>query len=201
MESFESSSSSSAIIEEIFRAFNRYLNPLKSIPLCIFESQPTFHNRSSLSLSISSISTKNFPLLFFASSVWCSPDGKHRYRTSVSSLQTEGKPIAEIKFKTRKNCRATLISTSSRSSFWSSWEAAIFFRDRRLKTFDLLSRTSKANSINGRQIEPYWITPVHRVVFVIVIPNWTYIYIYTVFNARVRIPSIGNNDSDDRFIR
>ena len=167
MESFESSSSSSAIIEEIFRAFNRYLN----------RNQHFIIVALSLSLSLSSISTKNFPLLFFASSVWCSPDGKHRYRTSVSSLQTEGKPIAEIKFKTRKNCRATLISTSSRSSFWSSWEAAIFFRDRRLKTFDLLSRPSKANSINGRQIEPYWITPVHRVVFVIVIPNWTYIYI------------------------
>lgn len=117
---------------------------------------------------------------------------KHRCRTSVSvSRQTEGKPIAEIKFKTRKNCRATLISGGCSPSFW---EATIF-----LPFKSLLSGPSKANSINGRQIEPYWITPVRRVVFVIAIPNWMCVYIYSMLalvyhRSVIKIPMIGSSD-------
>lgn len=119
-----------------------------------------------------------------------------KHRTSVSR-QTEGKPMAEIKFKTRKNCRATLISGGGGlfSLPFDPWEAAIFLPFKRL-----LSGPSKANSINGRQIEPYWITPVRRVVFVIAIPNVDVcIYIYSMLafvyhRSVIKIPMIGSSD-------
>lgn len=104
--------------------------------------------------------------------------------------------MAEIRFKTRKNCRATLISGGRGGSSPSllilekqpsSCRLKDFYRDPRKQirlTDDRLSLIESRLFVGLCYRDS----------------QCGCVYIY-IFNARIRIPSIGNKDSDDRFIR